>query len=157
MRQRGLGHLEHAEDIGAEGLLPLLFADVFQAFLRMLFGRVIDQNVELAELGPRLVDNLAADFAIGHIAGEGQALAALLFDHAAGFVSVLVLIEIENRHIGAFASEQHRHRAANTAVAAGDDCNLALQFAGRLVVFALELRARIHQAFFAGFGLFLWR
>src|SRR5690606_35350016 len=153
--QRRLGHLEHAEDVGAEGLFPLLLGDVLEALLRVLLGGVVDQDVEPAERGYRLIDHLAADILVGHVAGEGQAAAPLLLYHAACFVGILILIQIEDHHIGALACEQHRHRAADAAVAARDDRHLVLQLAGGLVILATEFRARCHFIFLARLRLLL--
>ncbi len=123
----------------------------------MLLGGVVDQDVELAERGEGFVDDLAADLAIGHVTGEGQAATPVLFDHSAGFLSVLMLVEVENCHVGALTGVEHGHRAADAAVTTGDDRHLAFELARRLVVFAAVFRARVHQPFLAGLGLLLRR
>src|SRR5690606_25772118 len=46
VRQGRLGQQEHAEDIGAERLLPLFGGNIFKLLLRVLLTRVVDQNVD---------------------------------------------------------------------------------------------------------------
>ena len=45
------------------------------------------------------------------------------------FVRVLVLVQINDRDLGAFARHRNRDRASDATVAAGDDRDLAFQFA----------------------------
>ncbi len=80
----------------------------------------------------------------------------MLLDVLACLLGILVLVEVEDGHVGTFAGEQHRHRAADTTVATGDDGDLAGELAGRLVVLPAILRPRVHQPFLAGFCLLLW-
>ena len=53
MRQRRLGHEEHAEDVGAERLLELRVRRCPRGRLLMLLGGVVDEDVEPAELPRR--------------------------------------------------------------------------------------------------------
>ena len=88
----------------------------------LLEGGVVDQDVELAELPSRSWPTASSqNSAIGDVAGDQDAAAPFLLDRALGFLGVLVLVEIDDRDIGAFAREQHRHRAADAGIAAGDD------------------------------------
>src|SRR3546814_6605563 len=48
MRPRGLRHEEHAEDVGLEGAAELLFGDVGDVLVGMLFPGIVDQHVEPA-------------------------------------------------------------------------------------------------------------
>jgi hypothetical protein len=61
MRQCRLRHEEVGEDIGPEGLLQLFGGDLLQRRLRVLLRRVVDQDIELAELLQRAVDRLTAE------------------------------------------------------------------------------------------------
>jgi hypothetical protein len=67
---------------------------------------------------------------IAEIAGEQQRLAALLLDRVGGDPRVVVLLEIGDGDLRALAREQHRGRAPDPAVSAGDDRDLVLQPAG---------------------------
>jgi hypothetical protein len=66
------------------------------------------------------LDRLLAELRVLHVAGNQHALAAFLLDPALGLLGVLVRAEVDDRDVGAFAREQHRHRAADAGVAAGD-------------------------------------
>jgi hypothetical protein len=46
-----LGHVKEGEEIGAEGALELLSADLLNALLRVLLGCIIDQDIEATEGG----------------------------------------------------------------------------------------------------------
>ena len=52
-----------------------------------------------------------AEFRIGDVAGQQDAAAPFLLDRALGLLGVLVLVEIGDRDVGAFAREQHRDRS----------------------------------------------
>ena len=93
--------------------------------LRMLLGGVVHQDVEPAELFDRLLDGAPAKCLAADVAADQEALGAVLFDAALGFLGVLGFFEIDDRHVGAFAGEVQRHRAADAAVAAGDERGLA--------------------------------
>ena len=55
------------------------------------------------------------------------ALAAFLLDDLLGLGGVVMLAQIEDRDVGAFAGEQRGDRAADAAVGAGDQRDLALR------------------------------
>ena len=79
----------------------------------LLEGCVVDQDIEPAEFLHRAADGLLAEFRIGDIARDHDAAAALLLDRAFGFLGVLMLVEIGDRDIGAFARIEHRYRTAD--------------------------------------------
>ena len=56
-----------------------------------------------------------------HVAGDQQAAPALGLDAALRLLGVVVLVEVGDGDVGALAREQHRDRAADARVAAGDD------------------------------------
>src|SRR5205823_1968420 len=82
-------HEEVAEDIGAEGALPLLFGEILDALLMLLEGGVVDQNVELPEFLHRVLHGLAAELRVGNISGDQQTLAVFFLNCSPGFTGVL--------------------------------------------------------------------
>ncbi len=152
MRQRGAGHVEITMDVGAQGLVPFLVADGLQPVVMVLERGVVDQHVEPAEGLRRLRHGLVAESRFAHVAGDQQAAAAFGLDRAPGFARVVVFVQIDDGDVGAFAREQHAHRAADAGIAAGDDGGHAGQFAAALVVGRQVLRGQGHFAFPAGLG-----
>src|SRR5690606_31249185 len=82
---------------------------------------------------------------------------ALGLDVAPGVGGVAVLAEVGNGDVGALAREQHRHRAADAGVAAGDQRHHAVELAAALVVGREEARLRIERVFLPGLALALLR
>ncbi len=157
MRQRRFGQEEHREDVGPEGPLQLLGADLFDAVLRVLLCRVVDQNIELTQLADRLLNDLLAVGFVADVTGDGDAAAPLLLDLALGLLGVLLLIEVGNRHIGAFLGEVNRHRAADPGVATGNQCDLTLELPAASVAGILRHRLRRHLRFDARLLVLLLR
>src|SRR6185437_5157545 len=58
-----------------------------------------------------------------------EAATPFLLDRLPGGSGVFIFLEIGNRHVGAFARHQHRHRAADAGIPAGDQHDLVLEFA----------------------------
>ena len=73
------------------------------------------------------LDGLAAERGVGHVAGDEQRPAALRLDRHAGLLRILVFAQVDDRDIRPLAGEQHRHRAPDARVAAGDERHLALE------------------------------
>src|SRR5690606_15422589 len=69
----------------------------------------------------------------------------------------VVLLQVEDRDVGALLGEVHGHRAADAAVAAADDRDLAVQLAARPVVLALVARLGRHLPLVAGLLVLLLR
>ena len=72
-------------------------------------------------------DRALAEALVAEVAGDGDRPAALLLDDRLGLRGVVMLAQIEDGDVGAFAGEQRRDRAADAAVGAGDERDLALQ------------------------------
>ena len=62
-----------------------------------------------------------------------------------------MLAQVDDGDVGAFAREQHRDRAADAGVAAGDQRGHALELAAAAVVRRQEVRLGIELLFAAGF------
>ena len=86
-----------------------------------------------AERIDRLVDERAAMRRIGDVAGTSTALRPASSDPARGLPRVVVLVRVGDQHVRALAREGDRDRAADAAVAAGDDGALAREPARALV------------------------
>ena len=65
-------------------------------------------------------------------------------------LGVLVLVEVDDRDVGALLGEDDRDGAADAAVAAGDERDLAAQLAAGPVLAVLGLRPRRHLRLDAG-------
>ncbi|MGX0523463.1 hypothetical protein ACUXMH_000617 [Ralstonia pickettii] len=158
VRQRGTDQIEHRKDVRAERPFELRRIDVGQALLRVLFRRVAHHDVDLAERGDRLRDDRAGVCLVAQVAGNGFAAAARCADEAAGLVGVVVFVQVRDQHIGAFLGKADGDRAADAAVAAGDDGHLVCELAAADVIFHFGLRAGGHVGFSARLTvLMLWR
>ncbi len=94
--------------------------DVFDAFLGMLFGGVVDEDVEVAEFFNCLFYKVLTDAFIADVAGDRNAAAALLFDRLFGFVSIFIFVEIADDHVCAFFGKSDGDGAPDTAVSASN-------------------------------------
>src|SRR5690606_32496417 len=79
-------------------------------------------------------DGLATEARGGHVAGNEQRTASGLLYGSSRLLGVALLFgQIDNRDVGPFAGEDHRHGTANTRIAARDQSRTVLQLAGRFV------------------------
>jgi hypothetical protein len=150
-------HLDVAADVGLQGLLQVRVFQVFQPLAVQLERGVVDQDVDAAERLGHLLDRLVAEARIAHVTGDHHAAAAFALHVLAGDVRVLGLVQVQHRHIGAFACEQHRHRTADAGIATGDDRAHALQLAAAGVVRCKETRRQLQFVFMPGLGQLLRR
>src|SRR6185503_13962324 len=132
-----------------------------ERFLVFLERRVIHQDVEPAERLERPLDRFGAEFRITDVAGNEQAATSLELHRGLGLQRVVLLFrEIDDRHIGAFPREQHGDRAPDARITTGNERDLVLQLAGRVVMGRLVARLRNYPLFDAGALLMLggeWR
>jgi hypothetical protein len=126
---RGLGHEELREDVGAERPFELLCRDAADFLLWMLLARVVHQHVEPAESANGAVHRLAAEALVADVTRDEQATPALFLDRALRLLGILVLVQIDDRDVRTFLGEGDRHRFADPAVTAGDDGHSAFQLA----------------------------
>src|SRR5207249_9796518 len=113
----------------------------------MLFGGVIHQDVDFAELLLRLLDSFSTKLFLADIPRDQQTFTALLLYQAFGLVCVLALFEIDNRNVCTCFREGNRDRAADSTIAASDECELISQFAAARMFFVLGPRLRLHFVF----------
>src|SRR3546814_16235234 len=67
--ERGLGHVEVAEDVRLEGALELPGGEIAKVLDLVLFGGVVDQDVETAVLVDGALHGLAAERLVADVAG----------------------------------------------------------------------------------------
>ena len=123
----------------------------------LLEGGVVDQHVEPAELLHGLRDRAVAEARVLDVAGDQQARRPSASTPRLRLLGVVVLVEVDDRHVGAFAGEQHGHGAADARVAAGDEGRHAFELAAAAVVGRHERAAQPSSALVAGLGLVLRR
>ena len=157
VRQRGLGHVKVAIDIGAKGVVKTLLAQRLQTLGMLLKGGVVHQHLQAAKGLDGLFDSAAAKRGVFHIAGNEQAAATFAFHMDTGLFGIFVLVQVNDGHIRALARKQHRHRPANARVATGDQCGKTLQLAAAPVVRRLEARFELHVRFHPGLAQVLLR
>jgi hypothetical protein len=121
VRQRRARHVEVAADVGLQRFLQVLLVEVLELFGVFLEGGVVDQDVEAPELLEHALDRAFAEARVLDVAGDGDGAAAFALDRAPRLARVALLGQVQHRDVGAFAREQHRDRAADAGVAAGDD------------------------------------
>src|SRR4029079_12612442 len=114
-------------DVGLEGPPQLLLGDVADVLVGMLLAGVVDQHVAWAELLDRPPDRSFAERLVADIPGNRERAAALALDDRLGALRIVMLAQIDDRNVGALAGEQRRDRAADAAIAAGDQRDLALE------------------------------
>ena len=111
----------------------LVFADVANVLVGMLFAGIVDEDVELAELAHRFFDRALAEVLVADVAGNRDRPAAFLLDDGLGEGGIIMLAQIDDGDVGAFAREQGGDRAADAAVGAGDQRDLVLEAVRTLV------------------------
>src|SRR5262245_50166969 len=109
MGERSLREVEHPEDVRAERALGLLLRDLLQRLAGVLLRGVVDEDVELLQLLHRALDGLRAKRGRADVARLREGTAPLALDEARGLARVLVLLEIEDRDVGALGGERERH------------------------------------------------
>src|SRR3546814_5324823 len=87
----------------------------------MLFAGVVDEDAEAAEFFDRLRDDLLARLRLADVGLDRDRAPPFGLDDRGGFDGIGAVLEIDDRDVGALAREKRRDRAADAAVAAGDD------------------------------------
>jgi hypothetical protein len=106
---------ERRHQVQVEDLAPLVHAE-FQRRLPHRGAGVVDQHVDAAEVGRDALERALDLLLVGDVADHAQRLGL-----GAG-------VEVQHRDLRARLEEQFHRRRADTAAAAGDDGDLAVQF-----------------------------
>ena len=120
-------------------------------------GGVVDEDINAAKLIDRTLDHRTAMGRILQVAGDQHRLASLLLDQFLDLFGVIMLVQIGDQNVGAFARIGNGDGAANAAVASGDDRFLAVQPFGSLVAGLTVIRPRLHPRRRSRHGLLLRR
>src|SRR5437868_10791415 len=110
----------------------------------MLLCRVVDQNVECSELSHRLLHCLLAELFIAHIASDQDTLCTMILDELPRLFRIFMLVEINNRNVGAFLGESDSDGAPDSAIATADKCHFPLEFPAPAMALVFCLRPRSH-------------
>ncbi len=78
-----------------------------------LESRVVNQHIETTECLDGALDSAEAEGATTDVALQHQATPPFGFDGGARDLGILRLVEMDDRHVGALAREEHGHGAAN--------------------------------------------
>ncbi len=133
VRQHRARHVDIAGDVGLQGLLQVQIAQILEPVAMQLEGRIVDQDVDAAQRPVRLPRGLVAECRVTHVTADGNAAPALFLDRGARGPRILVLVQVQDRHVGTFAREQDGHCPADARIAPGYQCAHALQFAAAAV------------------------
>lgn len=117
----------------------------------MLLGGVVDQDVELAELLDRPLDHFLAERLFADVPGHRQTATTFGLHQADGLSRVDLLGgKMHDHDISAFLGIRHGDRAADTAVAPGDDRDLSVKLSRSPVVTPGRLRRGVISASIPG-------
>jgi hypothetical protein len=116
----------------------------------MLFGGIVDQNVDTAEFTDDLAHEIGSEVGVANVAWDRERALAFGFDQAGGFGGVLALIEPGNGYVSALLGETDGDRTTNAGIAAGDQGYLAGEFIGGAISCHFSLGPRLHLGLTAG-------
>src|SRR6185295_17735066 len=124
-RQRGLDQPEERIDVRLHRSIEFGLVDLFNRGFPVLMRGVADEDIELAKLVHRALDDVSAELLAGQVAFDDDAFSAETFDDGAGFSGVALLCwQRRDGHIRALAREHHGDGAPDARVAAGDERGL---------------------------------
>src|SRR5688572_21260254 len=142
MRQGRPAKIEERKDVGAKCLFQLLRTKVSETLLGMLFGGVVHQYVQLAELLNGLANDCLTECLIANVTRHGMASCIRGFDKIHCATSVFVLIQIHDNNVSPFFGKSDSDSFPDSAVASSHYGNLALQLASTFVCRHLVARLR---------------
>src|SRR5690606_2426710 len=131
MRKGCLGEIEHRKDVRPKCAHELLLGNLLDRLLRMLLGRIIDKNVELAELLYRPLDRPLAKAFAPNVSLNEQALSPLLLYQPFGFLGVGRLFQIDHRHARSLPGKPHGSSTADATIATRNQGDATFQAIGR--------------------------
>jgi len=103
VREGGLAQVEHAEDVGGEGVLQLLGGDRGDALVDALEGGVVDHDVEPGELLDGAPHELLALLLLADVPRDGDRLVFGLPHDAQRLLGVLALVVVGDEQVGTLA------------------------------------------------------
>src|SRR5687768_7528012 len=157
MRQRRLRHKKHRKDVGPKRALELILRDLLDRLLRVLLGRIVNENVKTAKLSYHTLDRVPAKPLLSDVSGDGHTSTSFLFDQSFRLLSVFVFVQIEDRHIGALSRECDGDSPAHAAVAAPNHGDFLPQLAAPTIARVFSPWTGRHFGFEAGSALLLLR
>jgi hypothetical protein len=124
----------------------------------LLVSRIVDEDVEFAELGNRFFHYPPRELRFLKIAVDEVHLPALSFNRLCRFERIAFFLrQICKRYISAFSGKQHSHCSANAGVATSDESHLVFEFSRSFVVWRFITRTRRYLRLQAGLSLMLLR
>ena len=120
-------------------------------------GRVVDEDIDSAQLRYGLGDDRAALARLLDVAGQQDGLSAGFIYQPLGLPGVLVLVKIGYQDVSALPGIGDGNRAADSAIATGDDGLLAVEATAALVGRFAVIGRRVHRGSLAGHRLMLAR
>src|SRR5215216_5114069 len=143
---RGLGKIEHRVDIDLEGQFPFFVTDLIDRLEAGLMRRVVDEDIDAAELRYGFGNNRPAMIGVLDVARNNNGLSACLGHQPFSLPRVVVLFQIGDQDVGSFPSKGNGNRATDAAIASRDDSLLAVESAAALVRSFTVVRQRLHRA-----------
>ena len=119
---------ERRAQIGRHDRIPFLFGHVGEHPIAQDAG-VVDEDVEVAELGDRRVDEALGTLPARHVVGVGDRMASQRTDLGSdllggSLIAALAVVrpaEVVDDHLGALLGEQQRVLPTDPASGTGDD------------------------------------
>jgi hypothetical protein len=136
-------------------VVPLFVADLLEAFVSHLVRGIVDERVDVAEIRSGSLDDRTTMSRVRKVSPNQHAFAAGVLDVARDFLGVFIFVEVRDQNVGAFPGKSNRDRAADAAVAAGDDRALAGQFPRTPIAVLPTIGNGIHPRLDAWYGLLL--
>jgi hypothetical protein len=138
-------------DVDAKGAVPLFGGNIFDLLVRALEGGVVDQDVELPELGHGALDHALAVLLIRDVTRDKHDAAAGLLNPPRGLPGIVFLLgQVGDQDIGTFPRECDGDRPTDSGVPAGDDRGAALELARAFVRLFAMVRRGSHLGRAAG-------
>lgn len=107
MRHSILCNSKHLQNITPKSTLHHIKINLRNVLAHDLLRGVVDEDVQRTEFLHVLLDGFAAGFVVHEVSWDEEALLAFLFDHALGFLGVLLFFgEVDDCYVGAFAGEE---------------------------------------------------
>ncbi len=151
MRENGLCHIKAAEYVCGKGIGELLGGNVLNAVLRILYGNIVYQDIDMAEFLHGSIHNLLCGILHLQITFDQYAPASRRFYHAHRIIGIRLFTVKGNNNVCTLFCEGDCHGLSDAAVSATDNGGQAIQLAGALVTRILRYGFGIH--IFLGTGL----